>query len=517
MPLIDPPIGPEQEEEWQELQAMLQSGLLDKAPNLLNFLNYVVQRHFAGTTDQIKEYSIAVQALHRPEQFDPQSDTIVRVTAHMLRRKLEQYYATEGALHRIQIRLPAGKYILQFERNERLPAMAPVLPNVAPPVEAAESKPVRVQRKWQIPLKKATVAAALILAFATLGIVIWKQKTAAATVKRESLAASAASAQAVKAASVPQERIHLRFGTGTTPYTDGAGQIWAADKFCTGGTTFSHPNREIQGTDDSTLFLSGRRGKFQCRIPVSPGSYQLLMLFADTEGNKEGAGQVDFSINDRLTAAMDIVDEAGGDDIAVGKIYPGIHPMSDGTIHLDFNSDAAFINALELTQTQSDAMQPLRMLAGPTSFHDSDGNTWLPERFFQGGRRTYHPDNGPKVANAGLFAWERYGHFRYQIPVVSGQLYRVKLYFSEGWFGIANGGPGGAGSRQFDVYCNGATLLKGFDILKDSPNGTAVITIDQVKPTAHGMLELEFVPMTNYPLVNAIEIDPESSKTQSER
>jgi len=83
------------------------------------------------------------------------------------------------------------------------------------------------------------------------------------------------------------------------------------------------------------------------------------------------------------------------------------------------------------------------------------------------------------------------------------------LYFSEGWFGTGNGGPGGIGSRVFDVYCNGATLLKDFDILKQQRGGSVVITSHGVQPTAHGMLELYFTPVKNYPLINAIEVSPE--------
>jgi hypothetical protein len=85
----------------------------------------------------------------------------------------------------------------------------------------------------------------------------------------------------------------------------------------------------------------------------------------------------------------------------------------------------------------------------------------------------------------------------------------LRLYFSEGWFGVSNGGPGGPGSRVFDVYCNGTTLLKDFDILGRQNGGAEVIAFDRVKPTAHGMLELDFTPVKNYPLVDAIEIEPE--------
>jgi hypothetical protein len=183
--------------------------------------------------------------------------------------------------------------------------------------------------------------------------------------------------------------------------------------------------------------------------------------------------------------------------------------MSDGNIHLDFTSDGAFVNALELTPSASDSGAPLRMLAGPAVFRDDSGSIWRPERFFVGGRRTSHADNLPKGANARLFEWERYGHFHYLIPVVPGKEYRVKLYFSEGWFGAGNGGPGGIGSRAFDVYCNGTTLLNDFDILKQQAGGTVVVTSYHVKPTAHGMLELNFTPVKNYALINAIEVEPE--------
>jgi hypothetical protein len=106
--------------------------------------------------------------------------------------------------------------------------------------------------------------------------------------------------------------------------------------------------------------------------------------------------------------------------------------MSDGTIHLDFTSDGSFVNAAELTPAESDDGIPFRMLAGPTTLRYDQGNTWLPERFLQGGRRSFHPDNLPKVTDSRLFERERYGHFRYLIPVVAGKEYRVRLYFSEG-------------------------------------------------------------------------------------
>jgi hypothetical protein len=505
MTFAPPAIRADREEEARELQVLLQSGLLDKAPNLRHFLEYVAEQYFAGNDSLVKEYSIAVQALHRPQQFDPQSDAIVRVTAHALREKLERYYAGEGAHHLIQIRLPVGKYVLYFERKQQV--FEPPLD--APPVlEAPARNELRRNRHVKMILAGATLIGATALVWVGSRHMRHRQPGMVAT-SESLIPATMARSGPGTAESVPDRTMRIRLGTGSQPYVDVAGQTWLTDQYCKGGTTFAHPGHEIQGTDDPGIFEEGREGKFQCRIPVPPGAYQLQLLFADTSGDKEGTRQVVLSINNAATAALDIVDEAGGNDIVVGKVYAGLHPMNDGTIHLDFISDGSFVNAAELTPSESDRELPLRMVAGPVVLRDSGGKTWLPERFFLGGRRTFHPDNLPQVANARLFQWERYGHFHYLIPVVAEKEYRVKLYFSESWFGKSNGAPGGIGSRVFEVYCNGTSLLKNFDILREHDNSQVVITTDHVKPTAHGMLDLAFTPVKNYALIDAIEIEPE--------
>ena len=492
-----------QEEEWQELQAVLQSGFLDKSQNLKRFLEYVAHQYFSGNNEPVKEYSIAVQALNRMRQFDPQSDAIVRVTAHTLRKKLEQYYATEGANHPIQIKLPAGKYVLKFERKEQV-VLPPGAQPTLPPVQVVPG--VRPSRQTTS-LSLSILGAAILL---LLGIYFFRRYDLHPRSDNTAPLVKAVEPRGLTVApGTADQTLRIRFGPASRPYTDTAGHEWLADRFCTGGSTFSHPNHVIQGTDDPALFQDGREGKSQCRIPVPPGNYQLLLLFAETAGDKVAARQVNFKINNSLSADLDVVDEAGGDDIGLGKVYTGIHPMDDGTIHLDFVSDGAFLDAVEIAPAAPDGSAAVRMIAGPVAFRDSEGNTWQPERFFQGGRRTFHPDNLPKNENSKLFEWARYGHFHYRIPVVAGKDYKLHLYFSERWFGVINGGPGGQGSRVFDVYCNGKTLLKDFDILQSQNGGAAVMTFDHVKPTAHGMLELDFMPVKNYPLINAIEIDPE--------
>src|SRR3982751_4280618 len=101
-------------QEKHELDTILASGILSRAPNLAQLLTYVCTKYFEGAGSQIKEYNIAVEALGRPADFDQKKDSIVRVEAHRLRKRLQQYYSQAGADHLVQIAIPPGNYVPQF-------------------------------------------------------------------------------------------------------------------------------------------------------------------------------------------------------------------------------------------------------------------------------------------------------------------------------------------------------------------------------------------------------------------
>ena len=108
------------EQAKAELDAVVASGIFAKAPSLAQLLGYVCSKYFAGRTDQIKEYNVAVEALGRPASFDPRKDSIVRVEAFRLRKRLKHYYEQEGSEHSLRIVIPPGQYVPQF--LERGPA-----------------------------------------------------------------------------------------------------------------------------------------------------------------------------------------------------------------------------------------------------------------------------------------------------------------------------------------------------------------------------------------------------------
>src|ERR1700686_1661113 len=105
-------------QERLELEAILASGIFHRAPNLAQVLTYVCAKYFEGSAEQIKEYNIAVEALGRPADFDQKRDSIVRVEAHRLRKRLREYYEAEGADHALRIDIPPGQYAPRFLLRE---------------------------------------------------------------------------------------------------------------------------------------------------------------------------------------------------------------------------------------------------------------------------------------------------------------------------------------------------------------------------------------------------------------
>src|SRR5215469_5886659 len=99
------------------LEHMAGSEAFRGSPQLVSFLRYVVEATLRGTSERIKGYTIAVEALGRAENFDPQSDPIVRVEAMRLRRALSRYYTNGGKRDPVLIDLPLGSYVPAFRRN----------------------------------------------------------------------------------------------------------------------------------------------------------------------------------------------------------------------------------------------------------------------------------------------------------------------------------------------------------------------------------------------------------------
>jgi beta-glucanase (GH16 family) len=114
-----PSPGTEFRQEREELERVLSHREISRSASLVRFLSFICNKYFEGQADEIREYSIAVEALGRKESsFDSHIDPIVRVTARALRKKLRELYRTEWRDHPLQIVLPLGHYVPQFVRPD---------------------------------------------------------------------------------------------------------------------------------------------------------------------------------------------------------------------------------------------------------------------------------------------------------------------------------------------------------------------------------------------------------------
>ena len=90
---IESPDSIDLESQRAELEAVLQSEYFTRAPKLAHLLSYLCERLFAGESAQVKEYTVGVEVFQRGSSFDQNSDSIVRVEANRLRKRLAAYYA----------------------------------------------------------------------------------------------------------------------------------------------------------------------------------------------------------------------------------------------------------------------------------------------------------------------------------------------------------------------------------------------------------------------------------------
>ncbi len=120
-----------------QLTRILGSDDFAQSGRMKSFLSYVVEEALAERGDRLKEYTIATEVFDRDESFDPQTNTIVRVEAGRLRRRLERYYLTDGRDDHVRIDLPKGSYAPLFRATQPAPADPPALASAPAPVSAA--------------------------------------------------------------------------------------------------------------------------------------------------------------------------------------------------------------------------------------------------------------------------------------------------------------------------------------------------------------------------------------------
>lgn len=518
--------------ERAELEVMLSA--LARNPRLAKLLKFVAERALQGKTEEINEYTIATEVFDRSKTtFDGSTDSIARVETFRLRKKLKEYYETEGKDHAVVISLPGRSYVPEFTRRDvslQLSAPAPI-PQAN---ELRDSSFVELGGEGSKHLAEAAFkmtrhtgpnnrrkqillygAIAIILVFLLiLGAFRLVLRIRSAQSENTAAVNPPNSTQSVTPANAAHVPLRLLAGYQGSPKIDSAGAYWQADRYFSGGAAFERPHLPVARTSDPMLFEHWRTGDFSYDIPLAAGTYELHLFFVGSAPEEFNTQFFDVSANGSLLLkAFNINADALGPNIADEKVFKDIHPDKDGYLHLKFSTERSSpeLNALEILPGIPHRQQPVRLVMQPTAVTDHNGNLWHPDNYFASGAVSDQPRLVSGTPDPNLYAFERYGHFTYSIPVDTRGRYTLVLHFAELYWVPDASGSVGVGTRLFRVYCNGSTLLDNFDIFKEAGSQHALTrTFYHLRPSAEGKLDLTFDPIVNYATISAIEVIDES-------
>lgn len=128
-------LGPERAAQVrQHLEDVLASHAFAGSKRTQDFLRLIVGHALHGEIDCLRERMIGAEMFGRPVGYDTGNDSIVRVRANEVRKKLNQYYSElKGGKPAVSIELPSGSYVPRFIFE---PVEAPPVPQNDPAVSA---------------------------------------------------------------------------------------------------------------------------------------------------------------------------------------------------------------------------------------------------------------------------------------------------------------------------------------------------------------------------------------------
>ena len=352
----------------------------------------------------------------------------------------------------------------------------------------------------------------------------------------------------------------VRVNCAGPQYTDGASNIWAADKayaagswgYTIAGNTGTRANA-IANTTDDTLFQTERwNANLAYSFDIANGTYSVRLRFADTYAGTAYVGARRFNVSVEGTQVLTNFDIYAlvGTNAATDQIF--VIAVNDGQLNVNLTagtSDVPLINAIEIityyppstptfstsptrtnsatftrtrtvsatftpsitgtpptqtftrTFTYTPTPAPIRIDCGGPGYTDVGGNVWIADAYFAGGYTGSTADPIALTTDDVLYQTERYGNSTYSIPVPNGA-YQVTLKFAEIYFTAG-------GDRLFDVSMEGALVLDNIDVFTLGGNAW-LRAYDRVFDVTvnDGVLEIAFVGVVDNAIIDAIQVLP---------
>src|SRR5690242_16338236 len=97
-----------------ELNAILKSSYFSGSKRCQEFLEFIVNHAIDGNLEYLTERFLGSELFGRPIDYETGTDSIVRVRANDVRRRLAQYYSDGHGRSRVVIELVSGSYVPEF-------------------------------------------------------------------------------------------------------------------------------------------------------------------------------------------------------------------------------------------------------------------------------------------------------------------------------------------------------------------------------------------------------------------
>lgn len=161
----------EKEAVLLQLERILSSSHFRNSRRYTDLLRYAVHQTIEGHADTLKERTLGIEVFGREPCFDTSADSIVRVGAAEVRKRIAQYYQEEGHEQELRVDLPSGSYVARFRHPpEKSPAIV-TAPGASEPelIETATDAPqAHAVSSW---VKKLVIAAATLLVLAIAALI----------------------------------------------------------------------------------------------------------------------------------------------------------------------------------------------------------------------------------------------------------------------------------------------------------------------------------------------------------
>ncbi len=318
----------------------------------------------------------------------------------------------------------------------------------------------------------------------------------------------------------------------TAPFTDGAGQVWPADKTFvagswgyTGGSAKSYSTL-VAGTNDDPLFQKLRDGITQYQLTVPNGAYQVRFRFADFAVSKVGDRVMQISIEGvTVETGLDVYKTAGKAG-ALDRIYAV--NVADGVLSIAFTKVSGkqnpMVSAIEIQGGATAAPTPTltptpiasaylqRIDSGSArDYTDSQGRIWEGDQIYDSVRSpTWGSIEagvqsgvvGEPFADSRLFeTWVEGGKLEYKFDV-SPATYQVTLRFAE--LAVVQ-----ADKRVMQITIEGNPVETALDVYALTGGGASLDRTYTV-PVADGQLNIGFTKIggrgAENPMVAAVAV-----------